>query len=98
MKHPLNCGEITEEMLQRPEFQALQQLAYEGSPEEVAGNFKNHAYEQLDRLVKNESKNNEKDFQEALYCFEQALEQKCEDKAIQFELYVGKAKLNMLRG
>lgn len=62
MKHPLNCGEITPEMLEQPEFQALQQLAYEGTPDEVAGNFKNHAYEQLNKLVLNESKNNEKDF------------------------------------
>ena len=49
-------------MLEQPEFQALQQLAYEGTPDEVAGNFKNHAYEQLNKLVLNESKNNEKDF------------------------------------
>lgn len=45
MAHPLNCKEPTAAMLERPEFQALQNLAYEGTPIEVATNFKNHAYE-----------------------------------------------------
>ena len=40
--HPLNVNKITPELLQRPEFQALQSLAYEGEPEEVAQNFLNH--------------------------------------------------------
>lgn len=34
--HPLNCKELTPEMLERPEYQALQALAYEGSKSEVA--------------------------------------------------------------
>lgn len=38
--HPLNAKTITPEMLETPEFQALQQLAFEGSPDEVATNFK----------------------------------------------------------
>ena len=36
MNHPLNCKEITPEALERPEFQALQAMAYEGEPIEVA--------------------------------------------------------------
>lgn len=98
LAHPLNCKELTPEMMERPEFQALQAMAYEGTPIEVAENFKNHAYEQLGNLLMKKSENTEKDFQEALYCFEQALEQKCGDPAIEFELYVGKGKLNILRG
>ena len=40
--HPLNANKITPELLATPEFQALQTLAYEGEPEEVAQNFLNH--------------------------------------------------------
>ena len=75
INHPLNCKELTPEMLERPEFQALMAMAHEGEPIEVQNNFKNHAYEHLGRLLLKTSKNQEKDFQEALYCFEQALEQ-----------------------
>ena len=35
VNRPLNCKEITPEMLERPEYQALMQMAYEGSPLEV---------------------------------------------------------------
>ena len=31
LNHPLNCKELTPDMLERPEFQALQAMAYEGS-------------------------------------------------------------------
>lgn len=36
LKHPMNCKELTPEMLNMPEFQALQDLAHEGEPDEVA--------------------------------------------------------------
>ena len=61
-------------MLERPEFQALMQMGHEGEPIDVQNNFKNHAYEQLGKLLLKTSKNKEKDFQEALHCFDQALE------------------------
>ena len=44
------------------------------------------------------STNQEKDFQEALYCFDQALEQQTADVNNEFELYLGRAKLNIMRG
>lgn len=44
VNHPLNVRQVTPEMLELPEFQALQNLAYEGTPEEIAKNFKNHGY------------------------------------------------------
>ena len=47
LQHPLNCKELTPAMMEREEFQALQAMAFEGTPLEVARNFKNHAYEQL---------------------------------------------------
>ena len=64
---------------------------------EVQNNFKNHAFEQLGRLLLKKSKNQEKDFQESLYCFDQALEQNTGDRENEYELYVGRAKLNILR-
>lgn len=57
VNHPLNCREITPEMLERPEYQALMQMAHEGTPLEIQNNFKNHAFEQLGRLLLKKSKN-----------------------------------------
>ena len=95
--HPLNCKQITPKMLESPEFQALQQLAYDGTPFEVAKNFLHHATESLSKLLLKQSKNEEKDFQEALHCFDEALDQKCSNKELEFQIYTGRAKLNMLR-
>ena len=84
-------------MLELPEYQALMAMAHEGTPMEVQNNFKNHAYESLGKLLLKRSKNEEKDFQESLYCFEQALEQNTGDPDNEYELYLGRAKLNILR-
>ena len=73
--HPLNCKELTPDMWERPEYQALMQMGHEGTPMEVQNNFKNHAIEHLGKLLLKTSKNQEKDFQEALHCFEQAIDQ-----------------------
>ena len=62
LQHPLNCKELTPAMMEREEFKALQAMAFEGIPLEVAQNFKNHAYEQLGQLLLKKSKNTEKDF------------------------------------
>ena len=97
VNHPLNCKELTPKMLEQPEFQALMQMSHEGTPQEVAENFKNHAYDHLGALLLKRSKNEEKDFQEALYCFDQAIEQKCGDAKLEYDLYLGRAKLNILR-
>lgn len=61
LNHPLNCKKITPEMLELPEFQALQAMAYEGSPDEVGKNFLTHALEQLEKVLLKKSKNEEKD-------------------------------------
>ena len=45
LNHPLHVKEVTPEMMQRPEFQALQAMAYEGSPNVVAKNFLTHGLE-----------------------------------------------------
>jgi len=62
INHPLNCKELTPQMLERPEFQALIAMSHEGTPAEVQNNFKNHAFDQLGRLLLKRSKNEEKDF------------------------------------
>ena len=84
-------------MLDLPEFQALQSLAFDGEPDEVAQNFLNHAMESLSKVLLDESKYQEKDVQEALHCFDQGLDAKATDNEINFGLYQGRAKLNLLR-
>jgi hypothetical protein len=59
-------------------------MAYEGTPTEVSKNFLTHAIESLSKLLLKQSKNEEKDFQESLYCFGEALDQKSGDKRIEF--------------
>ena len=61
LNHPLNCKEITPEMLERPEYQALQQMAYEGNKVEVAQNFLTHATNSLSKVLLEKSVNKEKD-------------------------------------
>jgi hypothetical protein len=36
VNHPLNARELTPEMLQMPEFQALSALQHDGTPDEIA--------------------------------------------------------------
>ena len=57
LKHPLNCRELTPQMLERPEFQALSAMAHEGTPDEVAVNLLKHGLEQLSRVLLKGSKN-----------------------------------------
>eukprot|EP00347_Sterkiella_histriomuscorum_P012411 403368683 len=98
VNHPLNAKAFTPEMLDLPEYQALQALAYEGTPLEVAKNFKNHAYERLNKVLMKESKNDTVDIEQGIYCFDQALEQKHDDKDLLYYLYIGRAKANILIG
>ena len=72
-------------------------MAFEGPPEEIAKNFLNHAMTPLEKVLLKTSTNEEKDIQESLYCFEQGLEAKCTDDKLNFDLYMGRAKLNILR-
>jgi len=45
-----------------------------------------------------ESKNDSKDVEEALYCFDQALEQNSADRDLLYYVYIGRAKANILIG
>lgn len=84
-------------MLARPEYQALAALAYDGTPDEVAANFRNHGYAHLDKVVLKESKNQQGDIEQALYCFDEALTQEgVTDREVLYELHMGRAKTNIL--
>ena len=72
--HPLNAKKITPEMLLLPEYQALQSLVFDGSPEDVARNFMKQGYDRLNKVLMKESKNNAKEIDEAIYCFDQGLD------------------------
>jgi len=74
--HPLNCKELTPEVMARPEFQALQSLAYDGTPEEVCSNFRDHAFEALNTVLSKQTKGPESDKLEcerAMHFFNEAL-------------------------
>lgn len=65
----------------------------------MAKNFKNHAYEHLNKVLMKESKNDQNAIDQAIYCFDQALEQKGHDDAeLLYSLYIGRAKANILIG
>lgn len=97
--HPLNCKELTPDVLERPEFKALQNLAYEGTPEEVCRNFKNHALETLSDVLLKKTKNPEQDKLEcerAMHFFNEAFNTGYKEYQMLFTLYMGRAKLNLL--
>ena len=72
-------------------------MAHEGTPDEVAENFLKHGLEQLSRVLLKGSKNEEKDCQEALHCFDNGIEAQPASMETLFDLLMGRAKLNILR-
>ena len=61
----MNCKEVTQEMIDNnPDLAALQQLAYDGTPEEVCRNFKDHAFTALDKVIKKHTKSGQHDLVE----------------------------------
>ena len=100
--HPLTCTEITPEMVaNNPDLQSLQNLAYEGTPEEITRNFKDHAFEALDKVIKKHTKTKKHDKVEcerALHFFNEAFKAGYKEYQVMFNLYMGRAKLNLLMG
>jgi len=97
--HPLFCKELTPEMLEQPEIQALQSLAYDGTPEEVCRNFKDHAFEALEKVLKKQTKGAEHDKVEcerAMHFFKEALAAGYKEYQALFNIYMGRAKLNLV--
>lgn len=100
-RHPMTCKELTPEILAQPEMQALQNLAYEGTPEDVCRNFRNHAMEALDMLAKKYTKNKVHDQVEcerAMHFFNEAFKTGWKEYQSMFTLYMGRSKLNLLIG
>jgi len=96
---PICCKELTPEMLEQPEFKALQELAYDGTPEEVARNFKTHAFDALTTIINRTNKNEKVDQVEAeraMHFFNEAFAQEYKEYQLQYQLYWGRAKLNLL--
>jgi small subunit ribosomal protein S7e len=96
VEHPLNAKTLDVKCLDRPEFAALHALAYEGTKEEVANNFRTHGYKSLEKLIQKTTKNQQKDIEEAIHCFSEGIDQKCGVYSTEFALYMGRAKVNIL--
>lgn len=54
--HPLNWMKITPELLENPLYQGIQELIYDGTPEEVAQNFLNSGKDRLQEAVEEQDK------------------------------------------
>ena len=85
--------------MEQPEFKALQDLAYDGTPEEVCKNFKEHAMEALHDVIMKNTKTAQRDQVEcerAMHFFDQAFAAGWKEHQTMFTLYMGRAKLNLL--
>ena len=58
----------------------------------------NHGYDYLNKVILKESKDSQKDIEQALYCFDEGLEYQkdIKDKGLVYQLYMGRAKTNIL--
>ncbi|KAG0232055.1 hypothetical protein BGW42_008488 [Actinomortierella wolfii] len=84
---PLFMQRLTAEALENPLIQALQELAYDGTPEEVAENFKNQGNECF--------KQGKKYYKDALDYYTKALDVGCSDDKLNETLYVNRAACNL---
>jgi hypothetical protein len=66
--HPLNATEITPELLESPEFLAIQCLVYDGEPEAVAKNFLKHGIESFEESKDLEGDKAKYKLLDAIYC------------------------------
>ena len=72
---PRCCQSLWGMIDKNDDLAALQQLAYDGTPEEVCRNFKDHAFTALDKVVKKHTKSGQHDKVEcerALHFFNEA--------------------------
>jgi hypothetical protein len=86
-------------MMEKPEFQALQALAYDGEPKDVCKNFKNHAMETLEKILLKNTKSADHDLVEcerAMHFFTEAFDTGYKEPEMLFTLHMGRAKLNLL--
>lgn len=74
-------------------------MKYDGTPEEQCRNFKNHAFEALEKVIKAYTKNKEHDRVEcerAMHFFDEAFKTGYKEYQCRFNLFMGRAKLNLL--
>jgi hypothetical protein len=74
-------------------------MAYEGTPEEVCKNFRNHAFDALEMILKKYTKGEKHDQVEcerAMHFFNEAFKTGWKEYQSLFALYMGRAKLNLL--
>jgi tetratricopeptide (TPR) repeat protein len=88
-EHPLFMDHIPDDLSNYPELEALQQLAYEGPPEEVALNFKNQGNEQF-------KLGTPKCFHEAIKYYSQGLEEEFPDCELKATLYNNRAQAQFM--
>ncbi|KAG0073435.1 hypothetical protein BGZ89_000025 [Linnemannia elongata] len=84
---PLFMSSLPEDAADNPLIQALQDLAYDGTPEEVAENFKNQGNECF--------KQGKKFYKDALLFYTNGLEVFCKDDKLNETLYVNRAACNL---
>lgn len=87
--HPLFMDKFPDDLTNYPELQALQQLAYEGPPEEVATNFKNQGNAQF-------KLGTSKGFLEAVKYYTQGLEEDFSDCSLKVALLNNRAQAQLM--
>ncbi|KAF9162463.1 hypothetical protein BGX20_001720 [Mortierella sp. AD010] len=84
---PLFMNSLPEDAADNPLIQALQDLAYDGTPEEVAENFKNQGNDCF--------KKGKKFYKDALVFYTNGLDVFCKDAKLNETLYVNRAACNL---
>ncbi|GJJ70115.1 hypothetical protein EMPS_02464 [Entomortierella parvispora] len=84
---PLFMNSLPEDAHENPLIQALQDLAYDGTPEEVAENFKNQGNECF--------KQGKKFYKDALVFYTNGIDVACKDEKLNETLYVNRAACNL---
>jgi tetratricopeptide (TPR) repeat protein len=84
---PLFMTDVPDNVQDIPALAALQALIYDGSPEEVAKNFKDQGNEAY--------KTGQKGYQDAIKYYTQGLEQKCSDNILNALLHLNRAAVHI---
>jgi len=90
INHPLNVKNFDPKMLEDENFQAIQALVYEGTPDEVASRFLARGDEYLIKKIPKQY------LEAAKTSYESGIEQNPESKDTNYRLLFGKASVNFL--
>jgi hypothetical protein len=96
-EHPLNAMEVTPEMMEQDTYRALQDLAYSGTPDEIAGRFATHGVGQLKKIADQhlEGESAATCQRKALEFFDKASEQKPTGEDVCYKIIVGRIRANL---